>query len=87
MPDLKLAILGGPISTIPPIICAWYSQLGYSTTDGVMQFSRAPDYSHLPFFPDGLPMTIYVDNVKIKWAGSEWCHLVADSLDELHSFA
>ena len=32
-------------------------------------------------------MTIYVDNVKIKWAGSEWCHLVADSLDELHSFA
>jgi hypothetical protein len=32
-------------------------------------------------------MTIYVDNVKVKWAGSEWCHLVADSLDELHSFA
>jgi len=32
-------------------------------------------------------MTIYVDNVKVKWAGHEWCHLVADSLDELHSFA
>ena len=32
-------------------------------------------------------MTIYVDNVKVKWAGSEWCHLVADTLDELHSFA
>ena len=32
-------------------------------------------------------MTIYVDNVRVKWAGSEWCHLVADTLDELHSFA
>ncbi|RJX77854.1 DUF4031 domain-containing protein [Pseudomonas sp. LS-2] len=32
-------------------------------------------------------MTIYVDNVKVKWAGSEWCHMVADTLDELHSFA
>lgn len=32
-------------------------------------------------------MTIYVDNVKVKWAGNEWCHMVADSLDELHFFA
>ncbi len=32
-------------------------------------------------------MTVYVDNVRVKWAGSEWCHLVADTLDELHSFA
>lgn len=32
-------------------------------------------------------MTIYVDNVKVKWAGCEWCHLVADTLDELHNFA
>jgi hypothetical protein len=32
-------------------------------------------------------MTVYVDNVKIKWAGNEWCHLVADTLDELHEFA
>ena len=32
-------------------------------------------------------MTIYVDNVKVKWAGSEWCHLVADTLEELHNFA
>lgn len=38
-------------------------------------------------FLDSLLMTIYVDNVKVKWAGSEWCHLVADTLDELHSFA
>lgn len=34
-----------------------------------------------------LKMAIYVDNVKIKWQGREWCHLVADSLDELHGFA
>lgn len=32
-------------------------------------------------------MAIYVDNVKIKWQGREWCHLVADSLEELHGFA
>lgn len=51
-------------------------------------------YVHLPttkfgraLFLDAQFMTIYVDNVKVKWAGSEWCHLVADTLDELHSFA
>ncbi|MEE1993657.1 DUF4031 domain-containing protein [Pseudomonas syringae pv. syringae] len=32
-------------------------------------------------------MTIYVDNVKIQWQGREWCHLVAETLHELHSFA
>ncbi|UTH75681.1 DUF4031 domain-containing protein [Chromobacterium sp. IIBBL 290-4] len=32
-------------------------------------------------------MTVYVDNVRIKWRGRQWCHLVADSLDELHRFA
>lgn len=32
-------------------------------------------------------MAIYVDNVKIKWRGREWCHLVAETLHELHSFA
>lgn len=32
-------------------------------------------------------MAVYVDNVKIKWKGRQWCHLVADSLDELHFFA
>ncbi|MFC3901333.1 Protein of unknown function [Acinetobacter marinus] len=32
-------------------------------------------------------MTIYVDNMRIKYKGKEWCHLMADSLDELHEFA
>lgn len=32
-------------------------------------------------------MTVYVDNERIKWRGKLWCHLVADSLDELHEFA
>ena len=32
-------------------------------------------------------MAIYVDNERIQWRGKLWCHLVADSLDELHAFA
>lgn len=32
-------------------------------------------------------MAIYVDNERIPWRGKLWCHLVADSLDELHQFA
>lgn len=32
-------------------------------------------------------MTTYVDNEQIPWRGKLWCHLVADSLDELHAFA
>lgn len=32
-------------------------------------------------------MTIYVDNECISWKGKQWCHLVADSLAELHEFA
>ena len=32
-------------------------------------------------------MAIYVDNVKVKWRGRLWCHLVADSIEELHAFA
>lgn len=32
-------------------------------------------------------MAVYVDNVRIPWRGREWCHLLADSLDELHQFA
>ena len=32
-------------------------------------------------------MAVYVDNERIKWRGRLWCHLVADSLDELHAFA
>jgi hypothetical protein len=32
-------------------------------------------------------MATYVDNEQIPWRGKLWCHLVADSLDELHAFA
>ena len=32
-------------------------------------------------------MAIYVDSVKIEWRGKLWCHMVASSLEELHSFA
>lgn len=32
-------------------------------------------------------MAIYVDNECIPWKGEHWCHLVADSLPELHEFA
>lgn len=32
-------------------------------------------------------MAVYVDNVRIAWRGRQWCHLVADSLHELHWFA
>lgn len=32
-------------------------------------------------------MAVYVDNAQITWRGRKWCHLVADSLDELHQFA
>lgn len=32
-------------------------------------------------------MAVYVDNERIPWRGLYWCHLVADSLEELHGFA
>lgn len=32
-------------------------------------------------------LAVYVDNVRIAWRGRHWCHMVADSLDELHQFA
>lgn len=32
-------------------------------------------------------MAVYVDNERIPWRGKLWCHLVADSLAELHAFA
>jgi hypothetical protein len=32
-------------------------------------------------------MPVYVDNVRLPSNGTFWCHLVADSLDELHAFA
>lgn len=32
-------------------------------------------------------MAVYVDSEGIRWRGKEWCHLVADSMEELHLFA
>ncbi|WP_296276992.1 DUF4031 domain-containing protein [Pseudomonas sp. UBA7530] len=32
-------------------------------------------------------MAVYVDSEEIPWRGKLWCHLVADTLDELHDFA
>lgn len=32
-------------------------------------------------------MAVYVDDERIPWRGREWCHLVADTLPELHAFA
>ena len=32
-------------------------------------------------------MAVYVDDELISWRGKRWCHLVAESLPELHAFA
>ena len=32
-------------------------------------------------------MAVYVDDAIWHWAGRTWCHLMADSTDELHRFA
>ena len=32
-------------------------------------------------------MSIYVDNSRVPFKGKIWCHLMADTLEELHSFA
>lgn len=32
-------------------------------------------------------MTVYVDHARLSWRGRSWCHLVADSVAELHAFA
>ncbi len=32
-------------------------------------------------------MAVYVDSPIWKWRGKYWCHLLADSLNELHAFA
>ncbi|MBN3817102.1 DUF4031 domain-containing protein [Paraburkholderia sp. Se-20369] len=32
-------------------------------------------------------MAVYVDDELIPWRGKLWCHLVADTLAELHAFA
>lgn len=32
-------------------------------------------------------MAVYVDNARVNWRGRHWCHMLADSLEELHGFA
>ncbi|BCO29787.1 hypothetical protein MIZ03_4711 [Rhodoferax lithotrophicus] len=32
-------------------------------------------------------MSVYVDSVNILWRNAYWCHMLADSLEELHLFA
>jgi hypothetical protein len=32
-------------------------------------------------------MAVYVDDSRLAWRGKRWCHLVADSINELHAFA
>lgn len=32
-------------------------------------------------------MAVYVDEAIWAWQGRKWCHLLADSIDELHRFA
>lgn len=32
-------------------------------------------------------MAVFVDNSRLPWRGQMWCHLVADSVQELHTFA
>lgn len=32
-------------------------------------------------------MAVYVDDARISWRNKQWCHLVADTVEELHAFA
>jgi hypothetical protein len=32
-------------------------------------------------------MAVYVDNACLAWRGKRWCHMVADTVHELHEFA
>jgi len=32
-------------------------------------------------------MAVYVDDAIWRWQGRQWCHLLADGIDELHRFA
>ena len=32
-------------------------------------------------------MAVYVDRAKVQFRGREWCHHMADTLEELHAFA
>lgn len=32
-------------------------------------------------------MAVYLDDLRVPWRGREWCHLTADTTEELHEFA
>ena len=32
-------------------------------------------------------MSVYVDDAFISWRGCKWCHMQADTIEELHTFA
>lgn len=32
-------------------------------------------------------MSVYVDDMMMEWRGRRWCHMMADTDDELHTFA
>lgn len=32
-------------------------------------------------------MAVYVDRASVAFKGMQWCHLMADTLEELHAFA
>lgn len=32
-------------------------------------------------------MAVYVDRAKVPFKGKQWCHMMADTLEELHDFA
>lgn len=49
--------------------------------------AHCADYVQTAATKGDATMTVYVDNERIEWRGKLWCHLVADSLDELHEFA
>lgn len=32
-------------------------------------------------------MAVYIDDCRLAWKGKQWCHMVADTVEELHHFA
>lgn len=62
----------------------------FSTNDKITRISPAqilPQSDKYKNDDGGIALAVYVDNARIAWRGRYWCHLVADSLDELHQFA
>jgi hypothetical protein len=53
----------------------------------VFEYHQAVSSKKVNVFCEDVTVAVYVDNVRIAWRGRQWCHLVADSLDELHWFA